>query len=822
MDKWKSLSPDEQARRFNLQSALELELEDYSINKYWSSVDQGELGNPEQVLVKKFINHATIGFQGILDEIREKVKFNPMKTKGLNDELAKWTVLLAIPADVIAGVVITQIVEDLVDSRDLRKKVFDNCVDNAYSVAYRIGKELKYIAGFRWAKETHKDDYDYLKRYVKSWKVDKMQKWVKRMDSIPDWTKRETVVLGTNMMQVARKLGIIEIEYKVKKINNQVRKVNTVTMNHTVMNELIRLHDQFQFLKMVYRPMLVPPIPHTEDSPGGVLTLERRKPTVNGRSKISPDHLNSLNQLQTTEWSINERVLEVMEVLFNRNSTECNLPANDFIEFTFVKPYPEEGTGEEKRSWKMEKEDKYGSWYKEVQKRAQMLMRLSVAKMVMRHGFFYHAYTCDFRGRAYTLTEMLSPQSGDFDRGLLQFANPCKVTREGMYWLMVHVANCCDGMSYNEDKASDKATFDDRVRWVKRQEKHLRKISEDPYANNEWMDNDTKKKNPSFQRLSAILDYVHALDTGYSSCPVQLDGSCNGSQHWSAIMRDADIGKLVNVCPTSKPGDLYQYVADIGTEICRAGDTPWQEIFFAHWEARIPRKVFKRSTMCDAYGITDHGIRRYSREEGHLNWVDDGTQKQQAVNELSAIIRQALDGALESSNDGKRYLQTLTEIVSNYDKYVEWTTPSGFKAVNRYTVEEIDISKASFYRNNRIEVSVAIDTDDINTAFAIQAIPPNFIHSIDAAHMMLVIGDMSLQGIKNYSFIHDSYGTSCNDIPVMREIIVRKFHDIHQENQLALFAKDIERILKFNIQIPLPRSGSLDIDTVLDSDYLFG
>jgi hypothetical protein len=56
----------------------------------------------------------------------------------------------------------------------------------------------------------------------------------------------------------------------------------------------------------------------------------------------------------------------------------------------------------------------------------------------------------------------------------------------------------------------------------------------------------------------------------------------------------------------------------------------------------------------------------------------------------------------------------------------------------------------------------------------------------------------------------------------MREIIVRKFHDIHQENQLALFAKDIERILKFNIQVPLPRSGSLDIDTVLDSDYLFG
>lgn len=816
MNRWNKLSSDEQARRFNLQSALELELEDYSINKYWASVDQGELGEPEQVLVKQFIDHSTKAYQGILKEIEDRA------TRGGPDQNKHWDVLLLIPPDVIAGVVITQIVEDLVDTRDLRKKVFDNCVDNAYSVAYRIGKELKYIAAFRWAKENHKDDYNYLKRYVKSWKAEKMQKWAKRMDAIPDWSKKDTVVLGTNMLQVARQLGIVDISYKVKKINNQVRKVNTVTMDPKIMNELIRLHDQFQFLKMVYRPMLVPPIPHTEDSAGGVLTMERRKPTVGGRSKASPEHLASLNTLQTTEWSINERVLEVMEVLFNRNEAECNLPAHDFEEFIFTKPYPEEGTGDEKRAWKLEKEEKYGNWYKEVQKRAQMLMRLSIAKMVSRHGFFYHAYTCDFRGRAYTLTEMLSPQSGDFDRGLLQFASPVKVTREGMYWLMVHVANCCDGMAYDGDEVSDKDSFDDRVRWVKRQEKHLRKISEDPYANSEWMDNDTRKKNPSFQRLAAILDYVHALDTGYSSCPVQLDGSCNGSQHWSAIMRDEDIAKLVNVCPTDKPGDLYQYVADIGTELCRVGDTQWSQIFYEHWEARIPRKVFKRSTMCDAYGITDHGIRRYSREEGHLNWVEDGTQKQQAVNELSAIIRQALDGALESSNDGKRYLQTLTEMASNYDKYVEWVTPSGFKAVNRYTVEEVDISKASFYRNNRLEVSVALDTDEINTAFAVQAIPPNFIHSIDAAHMMLVIGEMSLQGIKNYSFIHDSFGTSCNDVPLMRDIIVRKFYEIHLENQLEIFAKHVEGTLGFNPQVPLPKLGTLDYSSILQSDYLFG
>jgi len=810
MDTWNSLTKKDQEMRVNLQLALEQELEDYSINKYWGSIDQGELGSPEQVLVKKFIDQTTDVFQTILDSIKEKRRGD------------QWSILLVVPPDVIAGVVITQLVEDLVDTRDLRKRVFDNCVDNAYSVAYRIGKELKYIAGFRWAKEQHKEDYQYLAKYVKSWKVDKIQRWTKRMDAIPEWTKKDTVHLGTNMLQVARELGVVDISYKVKKINNKVRKVNTVTMDHEIMTSLIKMHDQFQFLKLVYRPMLVPPVPHTLDSAGGILTMERRKPTVGGLSRPSQEHIDSLNILQTTEWTVNERVMEVMQVLFDRNETECNLPARDFEDFIFTKPYPSLGTGDEKRAWKLEKEEKYAKWYKEVQKRAQMHMRLSVAKMVLRHGFFYHAYTCDFRGRAYTLTEMLSPQSGDFDRGLLQFANPCKVTREGMYWLMVHVANTCDGMSYDGDEVSDKTTFDDRVRWVKRQEKMLRNISEDPYANYEWMDNKTKKKNPSFQRLAAILDYVNALDTGYSSLPVQLDGSCNGSQHWSAIMRDPKIAELVNVSPTEEPGDLYQYVADIGTDICREGDSQWSQIFVEHWEDRIPRKVFKRSTMCDAYGITDHGIRRYSREEGHLDWVEDGTQKQQAVNELAVVIRSALDGALESSNDGKRYLQTLTEMASNYDKWVSWETPTGFKAVNRYTVEEVLICRSSFYRHNRLKISTAQDTDEINTAFAVQAIPPNFIHSIDAGHMMLVIAGMFSAGIKNYSFIHDSFGCSCNDVPAMRDIVNREFYNIHKENLLETFSQSVEQTLGFNPQVPLPERGNLDIGRVIDSEYLFG
>ena len=87
---------------------------------------------------------------------------------------------------------------------------------------------------------------------------------------------------------------------------HKIRQYNEVRINDEIFATLIQKHAQFQFMKMIYRSMIVPPVPHTLEQAGGVLTMERRKPTVGGLSKISETHLESLNILQTTEWKINE------------------------------------------------------------------------------------------------------------------------------------------------------------------------------------------------------------------------------------------------------------------------------------------------------------------------------------------------------------------------------------------------------------------------------------------------------------------------------------------------------------------------------------
>ena len=48
-----------------------------------------------------------------------------------------------------------------------------------------------------------------------------------------------------------------------------------------------------------------------------------------------------------------------------------------------------------------------------------------------------------------------------------------------------------------------------------------------------------------------------------SGLPVQMDGSCNGLQHYAALGRDVEGAFQVNVSPSDRPQDVYSAVCDI-------------------------------------------------------------------------------------------------------------------------------------------------------------------------------------------------------------------------------------------------------------------
>tara|TARA_B100000287_G_scaffold93314_1_gene85478 strand:- start:1150 stop:5349 length:4200 start_codon:yes stop_codon:yes gene_type:complete len=62
------------------------------------------------------------------------------------------------------------------------------------------------------------------------------------------------------------------------------------------------------------------------------------------------------------------------------------------------------------------------------------------------------------------------------------------------------------------------------------------------------------------------------------------------------------------------------------------------------------------------------------------------------------------------------------------------------------------------------------------------ALPPNFVHSIDAYHMRRVINRLD-QEIGNLGFwsVHDAFGTHACDVEKLREVVMSEFHGVHSE-----------------------------------------
>ena len=223
-----------------------------------------------------------------------------------------------------------------------------------------------------------------------------------------------------------------------------------VTLNPELFETLANLHNAHQFMKIVYRPMIIPPVPHTIEEngtimTGGVLDMNLRKPVVGGQSRATQADLDALNAMQNTEWAINEPVLDVMRTMYKNNWEFCNLPPKNLDKVSFPARVPDDAPNDVKAKAIAERAEIWATWYKSEQKRLQMQARLTMAEELLTLGFFYQTYTMDFRGRAYSTCTMLSPQSGDFDRGLIKFATPVKQTQEGRYWQAVALANAMDG-----------------------------------------------------------------------------------------------------------------------------------------------------------------------------------------------------------------------------------------------------------------------------------------------------------------------------------------------------------------------------------------
>jgi len=98
---------------------------------------------------------------------------------------------------------------------------------------------------------------------------------------------------------------------------------------------------------------------------------------------------------------------------------------------------------------------------------------------------------------------------------------------------------------------------------------------------------------------------------------------------------------------------------------------------------------------------------------------------------------------------------------------------------------------------------------------SMNAAAPNFVHALDASHLIRVVNAAASEGITSIAVVHDSFGCLAPQAREFHRIIRTQFAELYSRDVLA----DLQEAA--GSSEPIPAKGSLDPWDVLHSEYAF-
>jgi DNA-directed RNA polymerase len=588
---------------------------------------------------------------------------------------------------------------------------------------------------------------------------------------------------------------------------------------------LDQANQECELLQPLYYPMVVQPQDWVSTSGGGFLSNEtlhnltlikthNTKELMRLADYPMPEVYKAINTIQHTPWRINRKVYHILQDAWNIGGF-AGLPHRDKAQ---VPPRTwEEGakpSKEELSAWKHAATTAYETHAREQSKRISMNIKLHIAEKLINEPEIFFVWCMDWRGRIYPLQQFVHPQADDSGRALLEFAEGKELGEDGAFWLAVHGANC-----YGEDKIS----FKDRVDWVLCHEEEIIQTAENPGATRSFWEDCDKP----FQFVAFCCEWAGYREEGehyVSHLPVSLDGSCNGLQNLSAMLLDEIGGKATNLVPQETPSDIYSEVSEVlrrSVEEDAAAGNPAA----IPWVNKIDRKVTKRGVMTTPYGVTRYGLRKQLEYE--INKLDHNYLGVEETGPcfayLSDKLYEAIGEVVVAARKAMDWLQEVAEIASQNERVIRWTTPVGFVPCQDYRRFKL-IRIETVWGGNRMRIGLRQNIKRIDKRRMKHGIAPNFVHSLDAAHLMSTVNLAADFGIKNFSCIHDSYGTLAADVSQLALCLRETFVKQYNTDVLQRFRDEVARQLPDRLAQkipPIPEKGDLDLNRVRESKYFF-
>lgn len=660
------------------------------------------------------------------------------------------------------------------------------------------------------------------------------------------WSNKQAVVAGNWVMNLV--LSVLPQVFSLVVINDRGEKELALTEDAFALAE--RAIRQAIHADPVFLPHKISPIEWSDWDVGG-----ERDPRLKNRATILRSRytetaayvrsvivdgtmqpaLDAVNSIQAVGWTINKPILEVIKWCHTNSVAISSLPRAMDLELPIKHKAWEEMSESEQKAWKIKANQVKLRNRGFTAERVLMAEDLATAEFLCgTEGAFYTPCNMDWRGRVYPLCHF-NFQREDRVRSLFQFSHGLSMSDDGMYWLKTHLANTGDF-----DKVSKKS-FNERVAWVDDNIKTILKCAKEPTKEIFWQNADKP-----FQFLSACMELFGAIHNKehVTHLPISFDGSCSGLQHLSAMTKAAE-GSLVNLTHSERPQDVYSIVAERVTanlvKLNQLSDTSQTDKNLAQLclGYGVTRSLVKRNVMTYGYSSQKFGMAGQLVEDFmqplalevlsgerpyHPFGSDNGfTASRFLANQIFTAIEEVVKKPAEAMG----FLRSMAKALAHENKPVTWITPVGVPWINRY--HESSVERVSLWLNDKgvtIPHTVGVGVGwqrNINKTKAANSIAPNFVHALDASHLMMTVNGLRENGITDVALVHDSFGTHATNAStlnrVLREQFVRLYTEFDPLNDILECNKD-----RMTNPSRLPRpvaKGPLDIQEVLNAEYAF-
>jgi len=327
----------------------------------------------------------------------------------------------------------------------------------------------------------------------------------------------------------------------------------------------------------------------------------------------------------------------------------------------------------------------------------------------------------------------------------------------------------------------------------------------------------------------------------WNSIPIQLDGTCNGLQHLSALMRDEVGAAQVNLTQGGdRPSDIYGSVASTAEEtlvgavlMARGTDNMAWWLRLRAAGILLNRSLCKGPVMVLPYGGTFDAIRQsvkasvlgqlgvtsedsiYSspwhdvRDDGYAAFKTRRLEDHPLFNEdirlLAKLIHSCITPAIPKAMACMGTLQEIGKWVGT--RALAWQTgpcaaaaedtlpehPAANTAGNLWVIQaksksaRKQVKMRGYHLPEVIQrLTIVTQTDEVDNRAHRTGIVANFIHSMDAEHLMRTVRRFKDLGGSCVGTIHDCVMCRPSEVSLMHRALRETFAEMYSDAQHPL------------------------------------